>query len=402
MKNARDWWGLLWPILPIAAGLAALIGLREILPSAGMRVLLLLLLLLAAVWLLLWTFRSPGRSVGYLIQLMEEEPAKKAKGLEKLLSAELSESGRERLMNTDFSKVRGIRRCRNGTGGSALMQLWIGDEVAFLRLEHREKGKPYWSVVSFWKEGTGGPPVPGAKPAASPYRHSRNIHMAVGTLSGVAAFFVFLTAFTSGDRIDRMMEDITAASITALRGNTDMLLRDHLPAELEPFQEAIREITEEVQGYKMEFEESLTAIRYGDVLNARTLSQDRDFGLENILMTLRQGEELAKTYFTQIADICNRAHMQAILDRHGVEDSVQNRYFDGKLYYFEAGDTSRFLRVYEYTTALGEILQDHLDMWYVDEKNQLIFEDETVMDRYNAVYFEMQRLLQETSGSAVV
>ena len=51
---------------------------------------------------------------------------------------------------------------------------------------------------------------------------------------------------------------------------------------------------------------------------------------------------------------------------------------------------------------MGEILQDHLDMWYVDEKNQLIFEDETVMDRYNAVYFEMQRLLQETSGSAVV
>ncbi len=101
-------------------------------------------------------------------------------------------------MGTDFSKVRGIRRCRNDAGGHAVMQLWIGDEVGFLRLACREKGKYYWSVESFWKEGTGGPPVPDARPAASPYRHSRNINIAVGTLSGMAVFFVFLMVFTSG------------------------------------------------------------------------------------------------------------------------------------------------------------------------------------------------------------
>ena len=161
-------------------------------------------------------------------------------------------------------------------------------------------------------------------------------------------------------------------------------------------------MTEEIQGYKIDFEDSLAAIRYGDVLNARTLSQDRDFGLENILMTLRRGEEMAEAYFTQIAGICTRAHMQEILDRHEVEPSVQSRYFDGKLFYFEAGDTSRFLQVYQYTTSLGEILQKNLDVWYVDETNQLIFEDEAVLDQYNAAYFEMQRLLQDMGGSAVV
>lgn len=36
MKKLRDWWGLLWPILPLLAGLAILLGLREIMPSAGM------------------------------------------------------------------------------------------------------------------------------------------------------------------------------------------------------------------------------------------------------------------------------------------------------------------------------------------------------------------------------
>ena len=402
MKKLRDWWGLLWPILPLLAGLAILLGLREIMPSAGMRILLVSLLVLAAAGLLLWTFRSPNRTVGFLSQLMEEEAAKKEKGLKKLLSAELDDSGRAQLMGTDFSKVRGIRRCRNDAGGHAVMQLWIGDEVGFLRLACREKGKYYWSVESFWKEGTGGPPVPDARPAASPYRHSRNINIAVGTLSGMAVFFVFLMVFTSGDRIDRMMEDITAASAAALRSNTEMALRDGLPPELDSFQEAIREMTEEIQGYKIDFEDSLAAIRYGDVLNARTLSQDRDFGLENILMTLRRGEEMAEAYFTQIAGICTRAHMQEILDRHEVEPSVQSRYFDGKLFYFEAGDTSRFLQVYQYTTSLGEILQKNLDVWYVDETNQLIFEDEAVLDQYNAAYFEMQRLLQDMGGSAVV
>ena len=160
MKKLRDWWGLLWPILPLLAGLAILLGLREIMPSAGMRILLVSLLVLAAAGLLLWTFRSPNRTVGFLIQLMEEEAAKKEKGLKKLLSAELDDSGRAQLMGTDFSKVRGIRRCRNDAGGHAVMQLWIGDEVGFLRLACREKGKYYWSVESFWKEGTGGPPVP--------------------------------------------------------------------------------------------------------------------------------------------------------------------------------------------------------------------------------------------------
>ena len=312
MKKLRDWWGLLWPILPLLAGLAILLGLREIMPSAGMRILLVSLLVLAAAGLLLWTFRSPNRTVGFLIQLMEEEAAKKEKGLKKLLSAELDDSGRAQLMGTDFSKVRGIRRCRNDAGGHAVMQLWIGDEVGFLRLACREKGKYYWSVESFWKEGTGGPPVPDARPAASPYRHSRNINIAVGTLSGMAVFFVFLMVFTSGDRIDRMMEDITAASAAALRSNTEMALRDGLPPELDSFQEAIREMTEEIQGYKIDFEDSLAAIRYGDVLNARTLSQDRDFGLENILMTLRRGEEMAEAYFTQIAGICTRRFWTAM------------------------------------------------------------------------------------------
>lgn len=62
----------------------------------------------------------------------------------------------------------------------------------------------------------------------------------------------------------------------------------------------------------------------------------------------------------------------------------------------------RFLQVYQYTTSLGEILQKNLDVWYVDETNQLIFEDEAVLDQYNAAYFEMQRLLQDMGGSAVV
>lgn len=79
MKKLRDWWGLLWPILPLLAGLAILLGLREIMPSAGMRILLVSLLVLAAAGLLLWTFRSPNRTVGFLIQLMEEEAAKKKK-----------------------------------------------------------------------------------------------------------------------------------------------------------------------------------------------------------------------------------------------------------------------------------------------------------------------------------
>ena len=77
MKKLRDWWGLLWPILPLLAGLAILLGLREIMPSAGMRILFVSLLVLAAAGLLLWTFRSPNRTVGFLIQLMEEEAAKK-------------------------------------------------------------------------------------------------------------------------------------------------------------------------------------------------------------------------------------------------------------------------------------------------------------------------------------
>lgn len=76
-------------------------------------------------------------------------------------------------------------------------------------------------------------------------------------------------------------------------------------------------------------------------------------------------------------------------------------YLSGKLYYFDIGDTSRFLKVYQYTTELGEILQDHLDAWSIDEKNQLIFEDESVMDQYNTVFFEMQRLLQDEDGSAL-
>ena len=117
----------------------------------------------------------------------------------------------------------------------------------------------------------------------------------------------------------------------------------------------------------------------------------------------QEGAPPRKKHFgARVAGICTRAHMQEILDRHEVEPSVQSRYFDGKLFYFEAGDTSRFLQVYQYTTSLGEILQKNLDAWYVDETNQLIFEDEAVLDQYNAAYFEMQRLLQDMGGSAVV
>ncbi len=400
MKKIRDWWMLLWPILPLAAGLAALLGLRELLPASAMRVLLGGLLVLAAAALLWWTFRSPDRSIGYLIQIMGEEPSKRAKGLQKLLSSKLEDTGRERLMNTDISQVSGVRRLKNDTGGRALMQLWIGKNVYFVRLVHGEKGRHVWSIESFWEKGEDGAPVPDAKAADSPFRFSRNVHMVMGTLAGVAAFFVCLSIFTSGDRVDRLMEKITNASVTALRGNTEMELLENLPAELGPFQDAVREMTEEIQDCKIGFEESLNTIRYGDVLNAQTLSQDREFGMENVLMTLRRGEELAEEYFTQIASICNRMHMEELMNRHGVELSVQSRYFDGNLYYFDIGDTSRFLKVYQYTTDLGEILQDHLDVWSIDEKNQLIFEDESVMDQYNTIFFEMQRLLQDMGGSA--
>ena len=94
--------------------------------------------------------------------------------------------------------------------------------------------------------------------------------------------------------------------------------------------------------------------------------------------------------------------MQEILDRHEVELSVQSRYFDGKLFLFRGRRHLPLLQVYQYTTSLGEILQKNLDAWYVDETNQLIFEDEAVLDQYNAAYFEMQRLLQDMGGSAVV
>ncbi len=40
MKKLRDWWGLLWPILPLLAGLAILLGLGRSCRSAGMRILL--------------------------------------------------------------------------------------------------------------------------------------------------------------------------------------------------------------------------------------------------------------------------------------------------------------------------------------------------------------------------
>lgn len=400
MKKARDWWGLLWPVLPMLAGLAALMFLREVLPSNGMRLLLIVLLLLATAALLLWTFRSPNRSVGYLLQLMAEEPAKKAKGLQKLLSPGMDPLARERLMNVDFSKMRGMKRLANDTEGRAILQLWIGDGVFFIRLAHEEGGRFYWSVDSFWKNDDG-PAVSDARDPASPYKHSRNVNIAVGTLSGVAAFFVFLTVFTTGDRIDRLMKDITGASVTALRGNTEMAVRAKLPAELEPFQDAVRDMTEEVQGYKIDFEESLSAIRYQDVLQSQMLGQDRDFGLENVMMTLRRGEKLAEDYFARIASVCNRPHMEAILDRHGVDETIRQRYFDGNLFYFEIGDTARFLKVYQSTTSLGEILQDHLEAWSIDGKNQLIFEDEAVMDQYNALYFEMQQLLQDMGGSAL-
>ncbi len=199
-----------------------------------------------------------------------------------------------------------------------------------------------------------------------------------------------------------MMEDITAASAAALRSNTEMALRDGLPPELDSFQEAIREMTEEIQGYKIDFEDSLAAIRYGDVLNARTLSQDRDFGLENVLMTLRRGKRWPKPISPKSpvsapGRICRRfwiAMRWSSLYRAGISTESS--------FYFEAGDTSRFLQVYQYTTSLGEILQKNLDAWYVDETNQLIFEDEAVLDQYNAAYFEMQRLLQDMGGSAVV
>ncbi len=400
MKKVKDWWGLLWPILPLFAGLAALMGLREVLPSNGMRLLLIVLLLLAALVLLLWTFRSPNRSVGYLLQLMAEEPAKKTKGLQKLLSPGMDPLDRGRLMNVDFSKMRGMKRLSNDSEGRAILQLWIGDGVYFIRLAHEENSRFYWSVDSFWENGAG-PAVPDARDSASPFRHSRNANIAVGTLSGVAAFFVFLTVFTTGDRIDRLMKDITGASVTALRGNTEMAMRKKLPPELEPFQDAVREMTEEVQGYKIDFEESLSAIRYQDVLQSQMLGQDRDFGLENVMMTLRRGETMAEEYFARIAAVCSRAHMEEILDRHSVDETVRQRYFDGNLFYFEIGDTGRFLKVYQSTTALGEILQDHLDAWSIDDKNQLIFEDEAVMEKYNALYFEMQQLLQDMSGSAV-
>ncbi len=401
MKKIRDWWMLLWPILPLSAGFAILLGLREWLPANGMRILMIVLLVSAAAALLWWTFRSPNRSIGYLIQIMGEDPSKRAKGLPKLLSSRLEDADRERLMNTDFSQVSGVRRLKSDAVGRALMQLWIGDSVYFARLAHAEKGRYIWSIESFWANGESGDPVPDAKTADSPFRHSRNVHMTLGMLSGVAAFFICLSVFTSGDRIDRMMEEITNASVTALRGNIEMELLENLPAELVPFQDAVREMTDEIQENKMGFEESLESIRYGDVLNAQALSQDRDFGLENILMTLRRGEDLAEEYFARMGAICNQEHMQELLNRHGVDSSVQSRYLSGRLYYFDIGDTSRFLKVYQYTTELGEILQDHLDAWSIDEKNQLIFEDESVMDQYNTVFFEMQRLLQDADGSAL-
>lgn len=153
--------------------------------------------------------------------------------------------------------------------GGHLCSYGLGTACIFARLAHAEKGRYIWSIESFWANGESGDSVPDAKTADSPFRHSRNVHMTLGMLSGVAAFFVCLSVFTSGDRIDRMMEKITTASVTALRGNTEMELLENLPAELVPFQDAVREMTDEIQEHKMGFEESLESIRYGDVLNAR-------------------------------------------------------------------------------------------------------------------------------------
>lgn len=168
MKKIRDWWMLLWPILPLSAGFAILLGLREWLPANGMRILMIVLLVSAAAALLWWTFRSPNRSIGYLIQIMGEDPSKRAKGLPKLLSSKLEDADRERLMNTDFSQVSGVRRLKSDAAGRALMQLWIGDSVYFARLAHAEKGRYIWSIESFWANGESGDSVPDAKTADSP------------------------------------------------------------------------------------------------------------------------------------------------------------------------------------------------------------------------------------------